>query len=512
MIAYILTSNSRSIRYLWGGIKKVNGCSIIEFSINNILKYVDENCVFILTDDKELINIYSKEKINLITYEELLGSKTASWALPNYEMYVNAFFAKKDFSNFSNVCFIDPNFPLFDFESVIPQKLVKLSEYDRVSASGYSISPFVHYQRSSVDKKNHLVYSLKELKIPLRASSLLHLRDAFSSMLIKSAIKARQITYLTSFSHKIGFGHLARFENFTDFLPSYEWNLILIAPDEFDYEFSKKVTVIKVSDNDSSVDELKNISGHLLITDMHHPPDMIIELTRSNFEYSLSIESHKATSADIQINSFDLDNQQEDENTLKGIKYHLFPRNLQKLSRLSKNNYDIKKIIVTLGGSDAGGYTEEIVNKISEIVNKYSIDLHIIFGQQVHEVQKKVDKLKNKKVTCFIDPKNFHNLISESDLIICSSGNTLLESSSLSIPCIVIPNNETEELRAKNFLKLNIFPCLSSIESISKDLLNLLENKKIISDWRQKFAKTNFENSSENVINVIKTIVEGDFK
>jgi spore coat polysaccharide biosynthesis predicted glycosyltransferase SpsG len=121
---------------------------------------------------------------------------------------------------------------------------------------------------------------------------------------------------------------------------------------------------------------------------------------------------------------------------LTGLKYLILNREIEKFRRL---RMEVKKILVTLGGSDTYGVTFEVI-KILKQLNKSAT---IITGPSFMHLKELNDVLDNR----FVIKNSITSLIKEMskyDLAVTGGGITPFEANASGLPCIIIANESWE--------------------------------------------------------------------
>ena len=133
-------------------------------------------------------------------------------------------------------------------------------------------------------------------------------------------------------------------------------------------------------------------------------------------------------------------------NILKGYKYALLRRNFLHVNskRIMSNN--LKKILLTFGGSDP----RDLTNKILEMLptEEYSVD--IILGPG-YDKSNNLNPQKNINIYASPSTEEIVKLMIDADLAITSGGQTLFEIAKLGLPGIVIKAAENQKTNINFF-------------------------------------------------------------
>lgn len=166
-----------------------------------------------------------------------------------------------------------------------------------------------------------------------------------------------------------------------------------------------------------------------------------------------------------------------------------------------------------MGGVDNNNSTELIVRSIKKM--KINININIVLGKN-YRFTKSLNKVikNNNKIKVFKNIKNMPELISNSDLGICSPSVTALEFCYLGLPTLTITNSKNQNIIAKNLSKLGALIDLGKFnslkhENINRILLDILHNHKkrfAISKKAQKICKANGNNKLyKNIVRLLNS-------
>jgi UDP-2,4-diacetamido-2,4,6-trideoxy-beta-L-altropyranose hydrolase len=167
---------------------------------------------------------------------------------------------------------------------------------------------------------------------------------------------------------------------------------------------------------------------------------------------------------------------------LLGPKYALLrPEFREYRKQLRKRNGDVKRLLITFGGSDSENVTEKTIEAISRL-NRNEISSDIVVGAanpNREKIKKICSALPNIYYHYRVD--NMAKMMENADLFIGSCGSTTWERCCLGLPGLVIAiaNNQTDIGRACNDAGIGIY--LDKSEDITpKKIQN--EIKKILYD------------------------------
>ena len=252
-------------------------------------------------------------------------------------------------------------------------------------------------------------------------------------------------------SHKRGMGHFYRSLNILEYLKSVCENaVLLINNDEISIQLLKlKNILFEIVDyKDTHSNWEKDVINK------YHIDVWILDKFQTGMELASHVKNKGillvaiddcglgAELADLHFCSMLFDNIRG-KNVYFGKEYLILNREIEKY-RHKRNR--LKKILITLGGSDTYGVTVKVVKIFKEL--GYSAD--VIIGpnfKHKKELQKEADKR-------FLVYENVPSLIakfSDYDLAVTGGGVTCFEANASGLPCIIIAN-EPHEIEIGKYL------------------------------------------------------------
>jgi spore coat polysaccharide biosynthesis predicted glycosyltransferase SpsG len=187
---------------------------------------------------------------------------------------------------------------------------------------------------------------------------------------------------------------------------------------------------------------------------------------------------------DANINKhFDLGNNERKGNLpiyLYGASYILLREEFSNCPQ-KKIKEKVKKILVTMGGSDHKGITIKAVEAIEEI--KQSLEVVVIMGRGFsrEEELRKIVENSYKKYILKHDEEKIYKDMQWADLAIAGAGVTMFELLCCGTPSLIIPLDEDQEKNTNQFVERNLIINLGVGEYLTKEkisfiLNNLMEN------------------------------------
>jgi len=228
---------------------------------------------------------------------------------------------------------------------------------------------------------------------------------------------------------------------------------------------------VKLLNEDSLIDELKDIEADLLITDSYSVDEKYFEETRKIFNKTAYID-------DVNKYYFDVDfliNQNSDaedfcykvnSNTklLLGTDYILLRDEFKNLSKK-----DIKErvcdIMITVGGADPYHITEKILHYISEL----DYNFHVVIGPSFEDTSF-VESFKKNKIKFYYNA-DMCEIMKRCDIAISACGSTLYELSACGAPTLGIIIADNQQGIANKLNDMGIIKNLGWYDKISKEYL-----------------------------------------
>jgi len=147
----------------------------------------------------------------------------------------------------------------------------------------------------------------------------------------------------------------------------------------------------------------------------------------------------------------------------------------------------VTNVLITFGGGDPNNFANRLINILKQTDLNVLITLIIGAGFS-KEHYNEVIKEKSENIIIKTNIKNMNEHLIETDLCICSAGNTVIEALTCGVPCIVLPQTELENERAKALEKKELI--INMGLNFTNDRL-IAEINKLFSDYslRKKLSK-----------------------
>ena len=167
-------------------------------------------------------------------------------------------------------------------------------------------------------------------------------------------------------------------------------------------------------------------------------------------------------------------------------------------------NKEVREIVVLFGGTDPSNLTKRLMVMAAEIITKYTVHFTFVLGigyRHVESIKDSASKFQNIDVVK--DVKNMTEIMGKADLAISSLGRTMYELTTMTVPTILLAQNDRELVHEfgqfqNGFIKLGLGTEVDS-ETIKKTIVWLMESPQIRYQIKQQMAKNNFKNGFKAV-------------
>lgn len=284
-----------------------------------------------------------------------------------------------------------------------------------------------------------------------------------------------KILFATQFSKRYGYGHLSRCINLARSLQDKDkFQSYLLNISESDYLGVKDPFSEIICLDLKFIDQiLKQYQIDILIIDFNQDFDEIQLSILSSLNVTMvAIDdlTPRRLIADInfyppipQLNILNWKNF-TGKNYI-GWDYYILNEELYNLSGQIKDN---KRLLISFGGSDAFDLSNKISSIIPKFLELYEIDF--VVGP-LASFPKELAKLEDK-LNIYINPENYIEIISKSDIALVTYGVSVFELAYLKIPTVVISTQSDHESSGKIFW--DEYSSFKHVKSSSKEMNKLV--------------------------------------
>ena len=313
---------------------------------------------------------------------------------------------------------------------------------------------------------------------------------------------------------KVGMGHIYRALSLAHEITDHEVIFVCDEKDELAVEkiASKDYKVIPAKDVKKTILEL---NPDILINDiLNTQEDFILPLKKRGMKIvNFEDLGEGCKYADIVFNELYDEPILEYKNILWGSDYY-FLRDEFETARVNNFREDVKKLLVTFGGTDQNNLTLKTLRNIVEIVGNIKIEV-ICGAGYLHkeELDEFINIHKDKNIDVTFQTGIISKKMEECDLAITSNGRTVYELAHMHIPSIVISQHDRE--KTHNFSKLeNGFINIGSInddnidENIKKYTFKMLNDSEYRYLLYLNTLKFDFLKNKKKVVEKIVSLIK----
>jgi UDP-2,4-diacetamido-2,4,6-trideoxy-beta-L-altropyranose hydrolase len=193
---------------------------------------------------------------------------------------------------------------------------------------------------------------------------------------------------------------------------------------------------------------------------------------------------------------------------LLGSKYSILRPEFARLREFSlkrRKNFQLKKLLITLGGSDVNNITGRVLESLKNCELREDTDITVVMGSSaIHTdtVKKKaLDLPFNVEVKS--DIKNMAELMANSDFAIGASGSTTWERSCLGLPTIQIELAKNQKMISQFMDKARAAICID-VNQINQMNMHIIKLKKNINNLIKRSSKLTDGSGVNEVLRFIK--------
>jgi len=260
---------------------------------------------------------------------------------------------------------------------------------------------------------------------------------------------------LTEGGKHIGLGHIYRCEAIIAALKKLGVDCSLIINGDSSVKEISINTTFQIKNWLKDFRAVYKLPAEILVIDSYLATRDILETLSSGFNLAVFIDDFnrldypRGLVINSSIGAHLLNyNKRNGINYILGPKYHSLRIEFWN-SKKKDVKWDVKNILVTLGGSDMKNLTPSILKILSQ---KTEIKKNVIIGKgfsNINEIEESAD------ITCdlirFPDAQQMNSLMIDADIAISAAGQTLYELASLGVPTIAIAVADNQDLNVRGW-------------------------------------------------------------
>jgi len=520
-------------------IRALNGNPLIYYSIKTALNSSYKPTVIVSSDDDEILEIAKKIGSNIIKRDSALAEDKTTLDSVIYDAYCKA---KKQYNKVFNIIVtLQPTSPLLKTKSLDSAIKIMLnnSNLDSIISAkndthlswGKNNNTYFPKYKKRVNRQ-YLEPSYKETggffitnsKIITKEDRIgtnveLFLLtggeeidiDTFEDWnLCEYYLKRKTILFVTSGYSEIGLGHIYRTINIANDILNHNLMFLTDKKSKNGYEKIKSLNYnVSIQKKENILDDISEINPDVVINDILNTSVEYMKGLKGKCNKVINFEDcgKGAKYADIVINAL-----YPEEKALKNKNYfghkYFIARDEFIFSKQKTVNKEVKRILITFGGTDPNNFTLKVLNTIYSNCIKENITIDVIAGLGYSEFNtlKKFNNINVKQ-----NVKNISTYMENADLIFSSAGRTVYEIAMIGTPSIILCQNkrETTHLFAS---KKNGFVNLGEGYNVTEKELfetfsSLLDNFPNRKKNNAKMLKTDLKKGRKKTIKIISDFI-----
>ncbi|WP_197462224.1 cytidylyltransferase domain-containing protein [Bhargavaea cecembensis] len=363
-------------------------------------------------------------------------------------------------------------------------------------------------KRKFIDKNNRFGPEISVFDVPENES--IDIDSSQDWWVAEKELSKKKILIRVEGYAEIGLGHIYR-----GLLLAYNFidhNVCFVLSSQSDLGIEKikqSHFQYKVIDNNNELYELLKLGNYdILVNDMLDTNSEYIKKCKEMCGRVVNFEDLGAGAAlaDAVINDL-YDKKNDRNNHYWGSDYYCI-RDEFLIAEPSKFKEEVKEVLVIFGGTDPSNLTQRVLN-IVESINKSDIHYTFILGMGYAKADELINSAQkdNLNVDFVKDVKLMSEYMANADIAISSQGRTMLELASMSVPTILLAQNEREQHHEFGYLK-NGFINLGlgknvDNNTIRETLLWLINSPQIRKQMKEQMEKKDLRLGIERVKNII---------
>lgn len=517
-------------------LRLLNGKPLISYSINLAKnnKYIDE--VIVSTDDLEIKSVAEKNGATVILRGEEISSDSITLDPVIFHAVNEAEEINK--KSFDFVITIQPTSPLLKDETLTNaiETLID-NEYDTVMSvcddrhlawgkdhegkfipkyekrlnRQYLPSEFretgaiLAAKRCCVLENSRIGANIYLIEVDKKESIDI---DSYEDWWIaERLLKRKKIVIRTDATEKIGTGHVYRQLYIASRIMEHEVIFLMDENKKLGIDIIRNNNYPVELFNDDCSEKLKELNPDIVINDILDTDKEYMNFFTEQKIYTVNFEDlgEGARFADIVFNAL-YDYRMPLKKIHMGHDYYILRDEFKEFAD-KEIKEDVKKILITFGGTDPNNYTERVLQTL-EFENE-DIEVDVILGLGYKNKEYIEEKYKNiPNVNVIRSVSNISEYMYNSDVVITSGGRTMYEVASLGVPCMVLCQNERELTHlfghaGNGFLNLGLGKYLSD-GIIKNNLQELIKNYELRIEMNERMKSINLKNGFENIFEMVK--------
>ncbi len=323
-------------------------------------------------------------------------------------------------------------------------------------------------------------------------------------------LKRKKILFVVAGYQEIGLGHVYNTLLLANDILDHNVEFLVDNKSQLAYEkIASKNYIVHMQGNKNIIDDIKHLSPNIIINDRLDTQALYILELKALGAKVINFEDlgSGAKEADLVVNAIYPEREILTHHYF-GHKYFVL-RDEFILSSPHKISKVVKNVLLTFGGIDSNNYTFKVLASIYDfcLANRISISVVAGFGYKHYETLESFNK-----ITIYKNVTNISEHMKRANIIFTSAGRTTYEIASLTIPAIILAQNERElshffASEEYGFANLGLGYSVAN-EEILKVFSNLYDSYETRKYMSGLMAKVDLYSGRTRTLKLIKDIVE----
>ena len=323
-------------------------------------------------------------------------------------------------------------------------------------------------------------------------------------------LRRKTILFNTTGFKEIGLGHIYRSLIIANDILNHKLVFLTDKKSKAGFDIIKSMNYdVRTQQEDNILTDITKINPDIVINDILDTDEKYMKGLRCISDKIINFEDCGKGSkyADIIVNALYPEEKQKKENYFSGHNYFI-ARDEFILSDKKKINNDVKKVLITFGGTDPNNFTLKTLNVIYNYCIKQEIEIDVIAGKGYTDYS---TLQEFKKINLLKDVKNISSYMEEADIVFSSAGRTVYEIAIIGTPAIIMCQNkrETTHLFAhqeNGFINLGEGTNVAENE-LKQVFVNLINNFEQRKKMNNLMLNTDLKKGRRRVINIISNFI-----
>lgn len=534
-ILAIIPARGGSVGIPRKNLRPLNGRPLISYTIRTALKSRYGLDVYVSSDDDEILFIAKKYGAQTYKRPPALADSATTLDPVVYDAYINI--SRELNKQYDLIITLQPTSPLLrvdsldtaissilndeNIDTVLSAKdttHLTWSKKDNDFVPNYEkrvnrqFLPPVYTEtggflitRSSVITESSRIGKNVSLQILDRPEESIDIDSLGDFNLAEYYIRAKEILFIVSGFQDIGYGHIYRALLLANHITNHNLAFLVTSDSKEGYDKIKDSKYNVFMQQNNLLDDIKSLQPDVVINDILDTDEDYVKALKQMGIMVVNFEDlgSGAAFADLTINAL-YGQVAKHPNVLSGPDYFC-AREEFRLTKDKKIENQVRKIVISYGGTDAINLTEKTLGAVYGYCVANNIDITVILGLGYRHD----DTLrKYKKIKIFRDVKAISEFFEEADLIFTSYGRTVYEIACIGTPAILLAQNKRELAHTfaspeNGFMALGLGQGVAPTE-ILDTMINLINDFDKRKEMGRLMLSHDLKSGTQRVIDIIQ--------